>query len=40
MGFLSRGLIMAVLNVDGTMPLFKDSFIICKSGGPSAGINS
>ena len=31
---------MAVLNVDGTMPLFKDSFIICKSGGPSAGINS
>ena len=31
---------MAVLNIDGTVLLFRDSFMICKSGGPSAGINS
>ena len=26
--------------MDGTMPLLRDSFMMCRSGGPSEGINS
>ena len=32
---------MSVLNMDdGTVPLLRDSFIICRSGGPSAWVSS